>query len=77
MEYVIVHAGKRGKTFQYELIYRGEAERHEPFAMGLIDIATLKEETTIPSSRDKTTTSRGHSGHIAVGSRHNNHEKRV
>jgi len=41
MEYLLVHRGGRGQSFEYELLYQGEGERAEPFLMGLIDVAKL------------------------------------
>lgn len=41
MEYLLVHRGGRGQSFEYELVYQGEGERGEPFLMGLIDVAQL------------------------------------
>jgi len=41
MEYLLLHRGGRGQRFVYELLYRGEGEQGEPFAMGLLDVAKL------------------------------------
>jgi hypothetical protein len=41
MEYLLVHRGGRGQSFEYELLYRGEGEQGEAFLMGLIDVAKL------------------------------------
>jgi hypothetical protein len=41
MEYLLVHRGGRGQSFEYELLYRGEGEEGAPFLMGLIDAARL------------------------------------
>jgi DNA primase len=41
MEYLLVHRGGRGQSYAYELLYRGEGEKGEPFVMGLLDVATL------------------------------------
>jgi hypothetical protein len=41
MEYVLVHRGGRGQSFEYELLYQGEGEQGEAFLMGLIDVAKL------------------------------------
>ncbi|MCB1042719.1 MAG: toprim domain-containing protein [Acidobacteria bacterium] len=43
LEYVITHRGTRGQTFVYELVYRGEGTNGEPFLLGLIDVAHLKQ----------------------------------
>jgi hypothetical protein len=41
MEYLLVHRGGRGQSFEYELLYRGEGEEGAAFLMGLIDVARL------------------------------------
>jgi hypothetical protein len=41
MEYLLVHRGGRGQSFEYELLYQGEGEAGVPFLMGLIDVAKL------------------------------------
>jgi DNA primase catalytic core len=45
-EYVLVHRGGRGQSFDYELLYQGEGEADQPFLMGLIDSERLKNTTT-------------------------------
>jgi hypothetical protein len=42
MEYLLVHRGGRGQSFEYELLYQGEGEAGEAFLMGLIDVARLR-----------------------------------
>jgi site-specific recombinase XerD len=42
MEYLLVHRGGRGQSFEYELLYQGEGEQGEPFLMGLIDPERLR-----------------------------------
>lgn len=37
MEYLLVHRGGRGQSFEYELIYNGEGEQGENFLLGLIN----------------------------------------
>lgn len=37
MEYLLLHRGGLGKTFEYELLYKGEGGQGEKFLMGLID----------------------------------------
>lgn len=41
LEYVLVHRGGRGQSFEYELLYGGEGRNAEKFVMGLIDVAKL------------------------------------
>ena len=43
LEYVLVHRGGRGQSFVYELLYDGAGRDAQPFLMGLIDVAALKE----------------------------------
>jgi DNA primase catalytic core len=41
LEYLLVHRGGRGQSFEYELLFDGETNTDAPHASGLIDIATL------------------------------------
>ena len=43
LEYVITHRGKNGQRYEYELLYDGQGREGQPFLMGLIDPAKLKE----------------------------------
>ncbi|HYD82167.1 MAG TPA: DNA primase [Paucimonas sp.] len=54
MEYVLVHRGARGQSFEYELLYDGQGGDGAPFVAGLIDIAALQGATTTASSRGQT-----------------------
>ena len=40
MEYVLVHHGKQGRSYVYELIYAGQGQDGRPFVMGLCELAT-------------------------------------
>ena len=40
-EYLLVHRGRRGQSFVYELLWQGEGVSGEPFLMGLIDVEKL------------------------------------
>jgi len=42
MEYLLVHGGRRGQSFEYELIYQGEGSSGDQFLSGLIDVDVLK-----------------------------------
>ncbi len=42
MEYLLVHRGTRGQSFDYELLYSGEGESGNHFMMGLLDVAQLR-----------------------------------
>lgn len=65
MEYLLVHRGMRGQSFEYELLYDGAGENERVFVPGLIDLDTLK------AAADATTTasSRGETGQLAGSSR--------
>jgi hypothetical protein len=41
LEYVLVHRGRRGQQFVYELLYDGQGREGQPFLMGLIDPAKI------------------------------------
>jgi hypothetical protein len=41
LEYLLVHRGGRGQSFEYELLFDGETNADAPHASGLIDIGTL------------------------------------
>ena len=42
LEYLLVHRGGRGQSFEYELVFDGEANADTRHASGLIDIEALK-----------------------------------
>jgi hypothetical protein len=41
MEYLVVHHGSRGQSFEYELVYDGQGQDEKPFMTGLIDVESL------------------------------------
>lgn len=49
LEYLIVHRGKQGRRYVYELLYRGEGQSGTPFFMGLTDPKSLA-APSIPTS---------------------------
>ena len=51
MEYVLVHRGTRGQSFEYELLYDGSGGGGAPFVAGLIEVDALRRGTTTASSR--------------------------
>ena len=54
LEYLLIHRGKQGQGFVYELLYDGSAEQDTPHLCGLIDVASLTEDTsTNQTSRDE------------------------
>jgi len=73
LEYLLVHRGRRGQSFEYELLYDGEGTDGAPQLPGLINVESLHPEATTPSSRGSDTglavPSRGRGGPIAGGSR--------
>jgi len=42
LEYVLLHRGGRGQSFEYELLYDGKGKAGEPFVMRLLDVEQLK-----------------------------------
>jgi DNA primase len=51
LEYLLVHRGRRGQSFEYELLYDGSAFEKAPHLAGLIDVNALRSEPTTASSR--------------------------
>jgi DNA primase len=54
LEYVLVHRGTRGQSFEYELLYDGQGGNGAPFVAGLIEVDALKSNATTASSRGQT-----------------------
>jgi len=73
LEYLLVHRGRRGQSFEYELLYDGDMQEGTPHLPGLIDVTALRSGTTTPSSRGSeaglAVPTRGHGGPIAGASR--------
>lgn len=44
LEYVLVHRGGRGQSFEYELVFDGKADAEARHASGLIDVEALKRD---------------------------------
>ncbi len=59
MEYVLVHRGKRGQSFDYELLYRGEGQAGNSFLMGLMDVEALQKNVSSAPKNTGTTLSVG------------------
>jgi hypothetical protein len=59
MEYVLVHRGRRGQSYEYELLYRGEGQSGESFLMGLIDVGALRKSAGNPPKSSSTTPTLG------------------
>jgi hypothetical protein len=73
LEFLLTHRGRRGQSFEYELLFDGNPAGAEPHLPGLIDVATLCSEATAPTSRGATTgntgPTRGQNAPIAAPSR--------
>jgi len=63
LEYLLVHRGRRGQSYEYELLHDAPAEAGGPHLAGLIDVAALSE------SAPTTESSRGEQGEFAGPSR--------
>ncbi|MCD4749914.1 MAG: toprim domain-containing protein [Thermoanaerobaculales bacterium] len=50
MEYLLIHHGRRGQSFIYELLYDGEGQEGDSFLLGLIDVDRLRQATTEAST---------------------------
>ncbi len=61
MEYLLIHRGGRGQSFDYELLYQGEGEQGNSFVLGLLDAAQLKNQRPLGYDNHR-------SGHEASGS---------
>jgi len=44
MEYLLIHRGGRGQSFDYELLYDGQGKNGQPYLSSLIDVKQLKEK---------------------------------
>jgi hypothetical protein len=65
MEYLLVHRGQRGQSFEYELMYGGGSGDDHTFVPGLIDMDALK----AAAAATTTASSRGETGEFAGSSR--------
>jgi DNA primase catalytic core len=57
LEYLLIHHGKRGQQFVYELLYDGQGQAGHPFVPGLLDVDALR--------RQDATHLAGAQGHLA------------
>lgn len=48
MEYLLVHRGRNGQSFVYELLYDGKGKEGERFVIGLCDVEALAEAHGLP-----------------------------
>jgi hypothetical protein len=67
LEYVVAHHGSRGQSFEYELVFDGDPRESATQFMGLIDVKTLKSESTTTTWRGEDGPWRGHDGPKTVG----------
>jgi len=73
MEYLLIHRGGRGQSFDYELLYDGQGKNGQPFLNSLIGVKQLKEKHKqqtkhdYDDSRSGQMTSRSGSGRPPVG----------
>ncbi len=50
MEYLLVHRGQRGQSYEYELLFDASADSAGPHLAGLLDVAALQSLATTASS---------------------------
>ena len=67
LEYVLVHRGGRGQSFEYELLFDGDVDANKPQASGLIDVQALQGTPTYDAERSGLPASRSGSGRAVVG----------
>jgi DNA primase len=67
MEYLLVHRGQRGQSFEYELLYDGKSCGERAFVPGLIDVDALK--AAAATGTITTASSRGETGQFAPPTR--------
>lgn len=48
MEYLLVHGGRNGQRFVYELLYDGQGKDGTPFLIGLADVEAIAKERGLP-----------------------------
>lgn len=68
LEYMLVHRGGRGQSFDYELLYEGEGQNGTAFLMGLLDVEPLQNKKSAPT----TESSRGNHAGFAGSTRPQN-----
>ena len=72
MEYLVIHRGGRGLTYEYELLYRGEGEGGGRFLLGLLGVEELRKKAHGPTYDVERAGVNGHragSGRGSVGPR--------
>lgn len=71
LEYLLIHRGGRGQSFEYELLFDGAAEGEESHVSGLIDVEALRayDAGRSGSSSSQSALSRGVVGGMSADSR--------
>ncbi|TSJ88233.1 CHC2 zinc finger domain-containing protein [Chitinimonas sp. BJB300] len=73
LEYLLVHRGCRGQSFEYELLFDGDLAAHSPQLAGLLDVTQLMATGTTDSSRGEhpqfAGSTRPQNGPVAVATR--------
>jgi hypothetical protein len=69
LEYLLVHRGMRGHSFEYELLYDGADNDERAFVPGLIDVNALKTIANASSDATTTASSRGQASQFAGSTR--------
>jgi hypothetical protein len=68
-EYLVVHRGRRGPSFEYELLYDGQGKDGSRFFCGLIDVAEVAQKHGYDAERSGQNGERSGSGRPPVGPR--------
>ncbi|MDE2239116.1 MAG: toprim domain-containing protein [Rhodospirillales bacterium] len=73
LEFLLIHRGRRGQSFEYELLFDGDVAEEAPHLPGLIDVDMLCSEAMASASRGETPRnagpSRGQRGPMAGDAR--------
>jgi DNA primase len=72
MEYLLIHRGQRGQSYEYELLHDQSPTAMEPHLCGLIDTSALQSLQTQPESALTKPSSRGAGGQFAPSTRPQN-----
>jgi DNA primase len=62
LEYLLIHRGGRGQSFEYELLYDGVSDE-APHLSGLIDVGVLRTASALPMSCDYDAQRSGQNAH--------------
>jgi DNA primase len=61
LEYLLVHRGGRGQSFEYELLYDGEDDQQKHLS-GMIDVEALRVQMSLPYDAERSGQEEGWSG---------------